>query len=67
MTREELHKLIDSEYDKLDNLPSGQSLYDLETTVEEIKRRLGKALLESRTGTTKDRRKKKDTDEKRDD
>lgn len=67
MTREELHKLVDSEFDKLEQIPSGHTLYDLESTVEEIKRTLGKALLESRTSKTKDRRKKKDPDEKRDD
>lgn len=66
MTREELHKLIDSEYDKLESLPSGHTLYDLEVRIELIKQKVGQALLQSQAGVSNDRRKKKkDTDTKR--
>lgn len=59
MTREELHKLIDSEYDKLESLPSGHTLYDLEVRIELIKQKVGQALLQSQAGVSNDRRKKK--------
>lgn len=67
MTREELHKLIDSEYDKLESMPLGHTLYDLEVRVEMIKQKVGQALLQSQTGACNDRRKKKDTDTQRGD
>lgn len=67
MTREELHNLIDSEYDKLESMPSGHTLYDLEVTVEMIKQKVGQALLQHQAGASNDRRKKKDTDTKRGD
>lgn len=57
MTREELHKLIDSEYDKLESMPLGHTLYDLEVRVEMIKQKVGHALLQSQTGACNDRRK----------
>lgn len=65
MTRKELHKLVDSEYDKLESLPSGHTLYDLEVMVEMIKGKVGQALLQSRVGESNDRRKKKDNDPER--
>lgn len=58
MTREELHKLIDSEYDKLESEPM-DNLYELELKIEAIKQKVGQALLQSQVGDTKDRRKKK--------
>lgn len=64
MTREELHKLIDMEFDKLESTPP-ISLYDLEVNVEQIKQKVGNALLQSQAGNSNDRRKKKDHDSKR--
>jgi hypothetical protein len=65
MTREELHKLVDFEYDKLESMPLGHTLYDLEVTVETIKQKVGQALLQSRVGESNNRRKKKDSNTER--
>lgn len=65
MTREELHKLVDFEYDKLESMPSGHTLYDLEVTVETIKQKVDQALLQSRVGGSNNRRKKKDSNTER--
>ena len=59
MTREELHKLIDSEYDKLESMPSDHTLYDLEVTVEMVKQKVDQALLQRQAGASDDRRKKR--------
>ena len=67
MTREDIHKLVDSEFDKLGLLPDGHTLYDLEVLVEMIKERVGQALLQSQSGRSNDRRKKKDLDTQRGD
>lgn len=65
MTREELHKLVDFEYDKLESMPLGHTLYDLKVTVETIKQKVGQALLQSRVGGSNNRRKKKDSNTER--
>ena len=58
MIREELNKLIDMEFDKLESTPSS-SLYDLEVDVEHIKQKIPNSILQPQMGNSSDRRKKR--------